>query len=170
MRNRIPLSNQLVLISFITFLILTLSLTIFLPKALLPYFEETVYNYLNQPIKYFSNEVTDKYFNDNIIYIRVDSSGSYVISENAEKILKTDNYSKVLDLITLQKGSFKINNNKFYYVSNKTNNITKIAITDQKFVNSIKNRLFVSILPVIIITFLVTFPDGVTVSLLFRSS
>ena len=155
MKNRIPLSNQLVLISFIVFIILTLSLTIFLPKSLLPYFEETVYNFLNQPFKYFNNTISEKNFTDNIVYIQVNiDNKNILVSENAKNVLKTNEFESVLSLINYEKGTFKIHNNKFYYVSNNTDNLIKITITDEKLINNMKNRLFVSILPVIILTFL----------------
>ena len=156
MKNRIPLSNQLVLVSFIVFIILTLSLTIFLPRALLPYFEETVYNFLDQPFKYFNNTISEKNFNDNIVYIQVDKdTNNILISNNASKILKTDDYSSLLSVINNENGTFKIKNNKFYYVANYQDDIIKITITDEKLVNDMKSRLFVSIVPVIILTFLV---------------
>ncbi len=156
MKNKISLSNQLVLISLGVFLILTLSLTIFLPRALLPYFEETVYNFLNQPLKYFSNNISSEYFNDNIVYIEISNNNKMLISNNAEKVLKTDDFKSVLSLINYEHGTFKIKNNKFYYVATVNNqNITKVTITDEKLINNMKNRLFVAILPVIIMTFLV---------------
>lgn len=155
MKNKIPLSNQLVLISLIVFIILTLSLTIFLPKSLLPYFEDTVYNFLNQPFKYFNNTISEKNFTDNIVYIQVTHNNKNIlVSDNAKKVLKTNDYESVLSLINYDKGTFKIHNNKYYYVSNNNNAITKITITDEKLINNMKNRLFVSILPVIILTFL----------------
>lgn len=155
MKNKIPLSNQLVLISFVVFLILTLSLTIFLPRALHPYFEETVYNFLNQPLQYFNKNISEKYFNDNIVYIQIDDENNILISRNAKNVLKTEDYKSVLKLINYDSGTFKVNNNKFYYVANLNNDITQITITDEKLINNMKNRLFVSILPVIIMTFLV---------------
>jgi len=154
MKKNIPLSNQLVLISFIVFIILTLSLTIFLPRALSPYFEETVYNFLNQPFKYFNN-ISEKNFTDNIVYIQIDkNSNNILVSENAKDILKTDDYNSLLSVVSKEKGTFKIKNNKFYYVSNYSNNVVKITLTDSKLMSNMRNRLFVSILPVIILTFL----------------
>jgi len=154
MKKEISLSNQLILISLIVFLILTISLTIFLPKALSPYFEETVYTFLNQPLKYFNNSITENYFNENIVYIQINDSGNMIISENAKDILKTDDYKKVVKKITSKNGKFNIKTRNYYYVTTVNKNITKITITDEKFVNGMKSRIFVSIFPIIIITFL----------------
>ncbi|MBE6152825.1 MAG: HAMP domain-containing histidine kinase [Firmicutes bacterium] len=154
MKKNIPISNQLVLISFVVFIILTLSLTIFVPKSLSPYFEETVYNFLNQPFKYFNN-ISEKNFTNNIVYLQVDKNNNNIlISENANDILKINNYEKLLSKINGEKGKFKLNNNKFYYVANYSNNIIKITITDTKLINNMRSKLFVSILPVLILTFL----------------
>ena len=154
MKKEISLANQLILISLIVFLILTISLTIFLPKALSPYFEETVYTFLNQPLKYFNNSITDNYFNENIVYIQIDLNGNIIISENAKKVLKTEEYKDVINKIRYKNGKFKINNRKYYYVTSENTNSTKITITDEKLINSMRNRIFVAILPIIIITFL----------------
>ncbi|MBQ7140014.1 MAG: HAMP domain-containing histidine kinase [Bacilli bacterium] len=154
MKKEISLSNQLILISLIVFLILTVSLTIFLPKALSPYFEETVYTFLNQPLKYFSNSITENYFNENIVYIQINNSGNMIISENAKKVFKTEDYNRIINKIKYKNGKFKIKTRNYYYVTTVNKDTTKITITDEKFVNGMKNRIFVSILPIIIITFL----------------
>lgn len=154
MKKNIPLPTQLVLISFIVFIILTLSLTIFLPKSLSPYFEESVYNFLNQPFKYFNN-ISEKNFTDNIVYVQFDkNTGNILVSSNAEDILKTNDYKTLLSVVTQEKGKFKIKNNNFYYVANYSDNVLKITLTNSKLINNMKTKLFVSILPVIIITFL----------------
>ena len=156
MKNRISLSNQLILISFMVFIILVVSITIFIPKTLSPYLEEIVYNFLDQPLKYFNNNLSEKYFTDNIAYIEIDSSDNIIVSSNIYKILPVDEYSEILENINSKNGVFTISNKKYYYVRNV--NITldniKITITDEKFIEKIKSRLFVSLLPVIIITFL----------------
>ena len=154
MKKNIPLSNQLVLISFIVFIILTLSLTIFVPKSLSPYFEETVYNFLNQPFEYFNN-ISEKNFTSNIVYLQIDkNSKSILASKNAAKVLKTNDFESLLHVINKEKGTFKVKNNKFYYVANYNNNIIKITLTDSKLIDNMRHRLFVSILPVIVLTFL----------------
>ena len=54
MKNlKINLSKQLVIITILSFMIMIISLIIVLPKSLEPFFEETVYNYLEQPLQVF---------------------------------------------------------------------------------------------------------------------
>ncbi len=154
MKKNIPLSNQLVLISFVVFIILTLSLTIFVPRSLSPYFEETVYNFLNQPFKYFNN-ISEKNFTNNIVYLQIDKNNNNILaSSNAQDVLKINDYESLLSVINGEKGTFKVKNNKFYYVANYNNNVIKITLTDSKLIDNMRNKLFVSILPVIILTFL----------------
>lgn len=156
MKKEISLANQLILISLLVFLILTISLTIFLPRALMPYFDETVYTFLNQPLKYFNNNtLADKYFTDNIVYIVIDNNGNVLISENSEKLFDDDNYDAILDKINTKNGKISLNNKQYYYVSTKTTDGIRITLTDETFVNSMKNRIFISILPIITLTFLV---------------
>lgn len=157
MKREISLANQLILISLLVFLILTVSLTIFLPRALMPYFDETVYTFLDQPLKYFdiNSNVADKYFDENIVYIVIDDNGNTLISDNSEKLFNIDNFNKVLEKVNSKNGKFTLNNKQYYYVCNKSDDITRITITDESFVNKMKSRVFISILPIIIITFLV---------------
>lgn len=71
MKNRkISLSNQLVIITILSLIIMIISLIIVLPKSLEPFFEETVYSYLEQPLQMFegSNSSNKKY--QNIVYIQ----------------------------------------------------------------------------------------------------
>ncbi len=155
MKNRISLSNQLTLISFIVFIILVVSITIFLPNAMSPYLEEVVYNFLDQPLKYInSNNISEKHFSENIAYIQVDNSGNIIVSSNIDDIVTNADYEDILNNIDNKNGTFKINNKQYYYVRNINIDNIKITITNDKFVNKIKSRLFVSLLPVIIITFL----------------
>ena len=91
MKNRIPLSNQLILISLVVFLILTASITVFIPKALSPYLDEMIYNFLDQPFKYFNNNISEKQFKNNIGYIQIDSNENIIVSPNISNIIKIEN-------------------------------------------------------------------------------
>ena len=156
MKNRIPLSNQLILISLVVFLILTASITVFIPKALSPYLDEMIYNFLDQPFKYFNNNISEKQFKNNIGYIQIDSNENIIVSPNISNIIKIENYVDILDKIDKKNGKFYYLNKKYYYVRNIDDelDVIKITITNESFIEKIKSRLFLSLLPVIIITFL----------------
>ena len=122
MKNRISLSNQLTLISLIVFIILVTSITVFIPKTLSPYLEEIVYNFLDQPLKYFNNNLSEKYFTDNIAYIEVNDD-NIIVSSNTYKIIPCEDYNDILYEINSKKGTFTYENKKYYYVRNDDSNL-----------------------------------------------
>ena len=67
--KKTSLSNQLIVITLTALLVMIVSIIIVLPKSLEPFFEETVYSYLDQPLQMIEKEdsLTKKY--KNIAYI-----------------------------------------------------------------------------------------------------
>ena len=153
MKNKISLSNQLTLISFIVFIILVTSITLVLPSSLSPYLEEIVYNFLDQPFKYANTSVTEKYFNDNIAYIQINDD-NIIVSSNINDIISNIDYNDLIYKFNDKKGRISIDKKAYYYVKNITDNGTRFTITDEKLINKIKSSVLMSVLPVIIITFL----------------
>ena len=73
-----------------------LSITLILPKALEPFFEQTVYSYLNEPLQIFHKDIILNEDRD-IIYI--------IYNENGIQI--SQNYKEVLDIDT-ETGGFNL--------------------------------------------------------------
>ena len=63
--KKTSLSNQLIVITLTALLVMIVSIIIVLPKSLEPFFEETVYSYLDQPLQMIEKEdsLTKKYKN-----------------------------------------------------------------------------------------------------------
>ena len=97
MKNiKLNLSKQLIILTSLSFLIMIISLIIVLPQSLEPFFEETVYSYLEQPLEIFEANHTKNRKFKNIAYIQYTDSEVY-ISSNYRDILKVDNYEVLLN-------------------------------------------------------------------------
>lgn len=156
MKNRkINLSKQLVIITTLSLIIMIISLIIVLPKSLEPFFEETVYSYLEQPLQMFegSNSSNKKY--KNIVYIQYINDDVY-ISSNYKNVLKIDDYSKLLKYIDSNRGKFIYKGRTYYYSVNGRGDLNrKIAITNDSYIKVIKANLFMIVIPIVIVTFLI---------------
>ena len=90
MKNvKLNLSKQLIIITSLSFMIMIISLIIVLPQSLEPFFEETVYSYLDQPLEMFDAGHNPNRKFKNIAYIQYNDSEVY-ISSNYKDILKVD--------------------------------------------------------------------------------
>lgn len=156
MKNKkINLSKQLVIITILSLIIMIISLIIVLPKSLEPFFEETVYSYLEQPLQMFegSNSSGKKY--QNIAYIQYIDDRVY-ISNNYKNILKVDDYTKLLKYINYDRGKFVYKGRTYYYsVKDRGSFNKKIAITTDSYIKIIRTSLFIIVIPIVIVTFLI---------------
>ena len=151
--KKINLSKQLVIITLFSLMLMISSLTLILPKVLEPYFEETVYTYLDKPLEVMhkDNEMNAL---DNIIYINEDN-GVYNISPNYKEIIDTDNINELMSYINNIKGKFKYKGKIYYYSTVRGRGNKGIAITNDFYIKTLrKNILFVSI-PVVIAIFII---------------
>lgn len=160
MKNlKLSLTKQLIIIITLLFLIITVSLIIILPKSLEPFFEQTVYSYLENPLKVFDGTQNKNRKYENIAYIQYVNDEIY-ISSNYKEILKIKDYKKILDYIDISgtrnsRGKFTYKNKDYYYfVYNKSYNI-KIAITTDNYIKNLRNNVFAIIIPILVITFLI---------------
>ncbi len=152
--KKISLSKQLIIITTISLLIMIISLIIVLPKSLEPFFEETVYSYLEQPLAMFEAKSANKKY-QSIAYIQYLHDDVY-ISNNYKDVLKVDDYTKILKYLKNDRGKFVYKGNKYYYSIKSIGNYSKkIAITTDNYIKIIKTSLFIIVLPIIIITFLI---------------
>lgn len=152
------LTKQLFIITIVSFSILFISLIIVLPKSLTPFFEQTVYSYLEQPLEIFDiDQFQDTYFKD-IVYIQYKDDETFV-SINYKKVLKVNDYKKLLEYIDSDsnhaRGKFEYKNKVYYYIVSNRGIDKKIAITSDSYFNSLRNNMYATILPLIVITFLI---------------
>lgn len=151
--KKLTLAEQLLLICALIIIIVIISLGMILPKALLPIYEENLYNYLNSSLTLLEKPNNDK-INSEIAYIFIDNQ-KVLASSNLKKIINIDDTNQVINNITSNRGNFKVKNKIYYYSTDKTGNITKIAITGSSYINKMKAEILKIILIEVGITFII---------------
>ena len=151
------LSRQLLCLIVVIFGLVFISLGIILPQLLLPVYEENLYNYLKEPLSLVGEDINDNQ-NPNIdteiahVYIYQDN---VVTSENLTSILPVSSVDEVIPKMTNEYGSFVYKLQKYYYYQENSNDITKIALTNDRYINKTKADVLYSVLPISLITFII---------------
>lgn len=148
---KLNLSKQLIIITLLSLLVMIVSMSLILPKALEPFFEQTVYSYLQQPLDMFGRD-TLKIKNNDIVYI-ISGEDKIYISSDYEKILNISDYSKILKNITGNQGSFTYKTRKYYYIKNFDKENEIIAITTDNYIMNLRRDYMGVVIPIVVITF-----------------
>lgn len=149
------LSRQLITVVIIIFGIITIGLGLFLPKVLLPIYEENIYAFLKQPLEFINSSVNKTEFNSDIAYLYVTSDNVIVSSNNITKIIKI-NAEKLLKKINDKQGKFNYLGKVYYYYTDVDSYVTKIALTNDDYINKIKTDILYTIFPVLAFTLLLS--------------
>ncbi len=153
MRKR-TLTEQFLFICVSIIVIVIISLGIVLPKTLLPVYEENLYNYLNQSLNLLEKPENNG-VDSEVAYIYVDSGKNIFLSSNLFDVVKVSKVKDILKDVSLDKGKFIKGKRVYYYYTSKTDNMTKIAITTDSYINSMKREILKIILVVVGITFII---------------
>ena len=147
------LAKQLLIIVGIAFFLLFLSLGIILPRLLIPIAESNIYSYLSEPLKIYNTTVDNELSNSEIAFL-YKSGNTITASKNIDDVIKNYNLEKIVKKMTNPYGKFIYNHKTYYYYTLKKNNITKIAIADNSYINMTKTSIIGAILPTLLGTFL----------------
>lgn len=147
------LSKQLLFVVGIAFALLFISLGAILPRILIPVAESNIYSYLSEPLKTYDTNVDSKLLNTEIAYLYV-SEDTIATSKNIEDVIKYDNVKNILSKMNESYGKFIYNHKTYYYYTLKINKITKIAISDDSYINRTKASILSAIFPLVLGTFL----------------
>lgn len=147
-----PLSKQLLSLIIVVFAITFVCLGVLLPNMLIPVAEQNIYNRLKEPLELIRNDFDDNILNTNVGYIYM-VDDTVISSENIHTIIKIKNVEDIVKKIKQQQGKFKYDNQNYYYYKISRGNITKIALTDDLYINEIKEDILGAILPIVLITF-----------------
>lgn len=148
------LSKQLLYVVGFAFVLLFLSLGVILPRILIPVAEANIYNFLSEPLRIYDNDVDNNLLNPEIAYIYV-SEDSTLTSENLDKVIHYDNLDNLLKRMQDSYGKFVYNYKTYYYYTLKTNDITKIAISNDSYINRTKAMILSAIFPLVLGTCLI---------------
>ncbi len=147
------LTEQLLLICILIIIIVVISLCMILPKALLPTYEENLYNYLDQSLNLLEKPENEK-INSDIAYIFIDGN-NLLVSSNLKEIINISDTSRLLEYITEDRGKFTYKKKMYYYSTDLKGNIKKIAITGSSYINSMKGEILRIVLTEVGITFVI---------------
>ena len=145
------LSKQLVIIVVIIFGIIMVSLGLLFPRFLLPIYENNIYAILKQPLDLINSNVESTKFNSDVAYIYITDKKVIVSSSNLNKVIKL-NPSKIISRINKKQGKFNYLNNTYYYYTYKDAYVTKIALTNDNYIKSIKTDILRNIFPIMLLT------------------
>lgn len=151
MRHINKLSKQLVWLVGFIFVLLFILLGLVLPKMLIPFAEENIYNYLKEPLLLVNGNVDYKLLDTEIAYI-------YVVGDN---VLTTDNLNNELGINNVNDILPKINDNYgkilykhkyYYYYAIENEKVKKIAIANDSYINKTKTDILGAIFPIVLAT------------------
>ena len=153
--SRIKLSKQLLLLVGIAFALLFTSLGFVLPKVLIPVAEENLYNYLKEPLLFVDDETDKKILNKEIAYIYEVRDRGIVVSDNLEEVTGYNDPKLLIKEINDIYGKFEVNHKTYYYYTIESGQLTKIAITNDNYINRTKAAILGTVFPIVLITFLI---------------
>lgn len=147
------LSKQLLLLVGIAFILLFISLGVVLPQMLIPVAEQTIYSYLSEPLKMYDNDTDNKLLNTEIAYIYI-SENTITTSFNIREVISFERLEDIQKEMKDSYGKFIFNHKTYYYYTLKKDAITKIAISDDSYINRTKASIISAIFPLVFGTFL----------------
>lgn len=148
--KQVTLFSQLISIALLVCTIAFISLAFILPKSLLPIYEKSLYQYLKQPLSFVESDINDNIIETDIAYLYVVSTNDIVYSDNLSSIIKASPRQILLN-IKDEYGKFRYLGRTYYYNTSYNNDVKKISITDDKYINNIREDMLYRIFPVIII-------------------
>lgn len=151
--KKYSLAKQLIIIVGITFFLLFLSLGIILPRLLIPIAESNIYSYLREPLNVYNNDSTNEIQNSEIAFIYI-YNDNIIASKNITDVIKTKNLNKIINKMSDDYGKFNFNHKTYYYYTLKKDNIKKIAIANNYYINETKEEILKAIFPTLLGTFL----------------
>ena len=145
------LDQQLVSLGIVIITVLFIGTGIVLPNALVPIYEKNIYQYLKEPLILAQDDFKNDTLESDIAYLYVVGKDRIIHSDNLMKVIKSTP-KQVLKNINNEYGKFKYFGRTYYYNTSKEEEITKIAITDDGYIELIKHDILFAILPVLYIT------------------
>ena len=152
--KKLTLTEQFLFICIAIIVIVIISLGMVLPRTLLPVYEENLYNYLNQSLNLLEKPENNR-VDSEIAYIYIDNDKNVFVSSNLSDVINVKNVNDILDNINNHEGKFITLKKVYYYYTDKTGGMSKIAITSDSYINSMRKEILKIILIVVGITFII---------------
>ena len=148
------LGRQLLLILVIVFDIILINILIFIPKALTPVYETMIYNTLKNPLDIVNGKVEQNNLQHGIVYVyyfddKIYTSGNYEKHINVKK-------EDLEGYLVNEFGNFVNEGKQYYYYVSEDNNSKKVAIANETYFSSIKDRIILTVVVIFLTSFLIT--------------
>ncbi len=152
--KNLTLQKQLVFVMFVALMIAAISFLVFLPKILKPFYEQNIYEYLEQPANFL--DINQNKINSELSYIIKTKSGAVYVSKNFESLFGEGVVARdILSNVTKNYGKFRYNKGVYYYYAVNGNNSLNVVFTDGKIIETQEKNLITIILPTMITTTLI---------------
>lgn len=153
------LVNQLIVVCVFILLIVIIFLGVILPNNLVPIYEANVYNYLKQPLSFVRSEddINNNIINTEVAYLYISSNNVISVSDNISRVIDIQNIDRLVSNLDLSEdaGKFKYKRNSYYYVISISAGQIKIALTNDNYINAMKQDIYVIIFKLIGIPFII---------------
>lgn len=149
MKNK--LSKQLIFLIGIIFVIVFISLGIVLPKLLINVSESSMYTYLSEPLKVIESDIDNKLLNTKVAYLYI-IDDKIVMNDNFDTLKGFIDPNKILNKMKDNYGKFIYHHQLYYYYKIENKNITKIAISDDSYINKVRGEILSAIFPIVLLT------------------
>ena len=151
--KKISLSKQLLLVVGLALCLLLVSIAALLPKLIIPVIESTIYIHLREPLEIYSTEIDNDLANTETAYLYI-TNENIITSTNINDVVNYKDLNNLVQLMNEDYGKLIINYRTYYYYTLRNDNIKKIAITNDKYIERTKEKLLGAIIPLIIGTLL----------------
>ena len=151
--KKISLSKQLLLVVGLALCLLLVSIAALLPKLIIPVIESTIYIHLREPLEISSTEIDNDLANTETAYLYI-TNENIITSTNINDVVNYKDLNNLVQLMNEDYGKLIINYRTYYYYTLRNDNIKKIAITNDKYIERTKEKLLGAIIPLIIGTLL----------------
>ena len=152
--KKLTLTEQFLFICVSIIVIVIISLGMVLPKTLLPVYEENLYNYLNQSLNLLEKPENNR-VDSEVAYIYIDGDKNILVSSNLSDVVNIKDVKVIISKTNDDEGKFMVGKKVYYYYTNESNGMRKIAITTNSYINSMKKEILKIILIVVGITFII---------------
>lgn len=151
--KKVSLSKQLLLVVGLALCLLLVSIAALLPKLIIPVIESTIYSHLREPLEIYSTEIDNDLANTETAYLYI-TNENIITSTNINDVVNYKDLNNLVRLMNEDYGKLIINHRTYYYYTLRNDNIKKIAITNDKYIERTKEKLLGAIIPLIIGTLL----------------
>ena len=151
--KKISLSKQLLLVVGLALCLLLVSIAALLPKLIIPVIESTIYSHLRESLEIYSTEIDNDLANTETAYLYI-TNENIITSTNINDVVNYKDLNNLVRLMNEDYGKLIINHRTYYYYTLRNDNIKKIAITNDKYIERTKEKLLGAIIPLIIGTLL----------------